>query len=1122
MANEMNIGTGRVDIIANTESFEASIERSKTMIDGFSQAARSAYDQADSKQQTAARSLLRYVELLGKTPDQVKLLRAAWNGVPIEIINNMANEMQNYRNSVDAATQVQKEQNDSWRMMQQRAQAAARELREVAAAEMEAAAAKRAAAAAQQQEFDLAGRKAAENNYLREQQRVVAALTQEFHRLEAAEQLAAKGDEFVRSLERQVNAMNMTQSELLELKAAELGVTSQAAPFIKAMRDREKAYETGGNAVNKYGLSVKMHTAAMRQVPAQITDIFVSLAGGQSPMMVLLQQGGQLKDVFGGVKPAVEGLLKGIVGMINPLTLVAAAGAGVAYSFYNAEQEVSKINAAIQKTNGYAGVTVSQVQVLAGEMNSLAGESYGKAVEALSQVIGTGKFIADEIEMVAVASEKMRITTGQDVKDTVAEFVKLKDDPVAAILALNESQHFLTQSTYDQIKAFQDQGDYAAAGALAMETYSDNVDKVTANIEENIGTLQRMARWVKEIWNDITDAVLGIGRAVTFGDQVKQAQGYLKDIDNAIAAKTTGSAFDRFSLDSRFANKSVQQLQQMRNDQATQVGRLSQFLVKPTGGGANGTVNSKEIQRREAAERNYQALVSQGYTDREKYEKRVIELRKAGEAAGKSEAEIQKGINGLTREFNEKQARANKRGGGTKRDKGAGEARSLANAEARAELQEFKNELAEKQMVLRADQQILQAMRSQNLITEEDYYTQSKELLVKDTAAQEESLTKQIDYLKSRNVTGKDSVEVQRQIADAESQLRRVRYEGALQLKLTTMEEVNAAKKRKWANDDYAKSLTDVVEEMKVHNELTMLAAHMGAIEFQQTSQLIQIYRTYAKALEELNKQKERGDLSPEDYATRKNALEVGARDQVKIARDGFAQEAALRKDWLNGVGSAMRDYYAQIDDLNQNAKNLTTGAMQTASSGIVDMLNGVEGAFENTLVSMLKSIEQFLADQAIAELMKMLGSFMVSHSNSGSIWASIGNALGGFTGGSGGYETFATGGAFTNGIVTKPTMFNMGQMGEAGPEAIMPLSRGADGSLGVRMHGGGAGGSNVSIVINTNVTSSGTSSTTSTQGDDKQVWSQFSKNVKILINEEVDTMLRPNGKLARAGVRGY
>lgn len=53
------------------------------------------------------------------------------------------------------------------------------------------------------------------------------------------------------------------------------------------------------------------------------------------------------------------------------------------------------------------------------------------------------------------------------------------------------------------------------------------------------------------------------------------------------------------------------------------------------------------------------------------------------------------------------------------------------------------------------------------------------------------------------------------------------------------------------------------------------------------------------------------------------------------------------------------------------------------------------------------------------------------------------------------GIQKFATGGVFTNGIVNRPTMFNMALMGEAGSEAIMPLAKASDGSLGVKVVGG-------------------------------------------------------------------
>jgi phage-related minor tail protein len=64
----------------------------------------------------------------------------------------------------------------------------------------------------------------------------------------------------------------------------------------------------------------------------------------------------------------------------------------------------------------------------------------------------------------------------------------------------------------------------------------------------------------------------------------------------------------------------------------------------------------------------------------------------------------------------------------------------------------------------------------------------------------------------------------------------------------------------------------------------------------------------------------------------------------------------------------------------------------------------------------------------------------------------------------------YAAGGAFTNAIVNRPTYFRygggLGLMGEAGPEAIMPLTRGGDGRLGVSAFGAAAGGQAVYVII--------------------------------------------------------
>ena len=96
-------------------------------------------------------------------------------------------------------------------------------------------------------------------------------------------------------------------------------------------------------------------------------------------------------------------------------------------------------------------------------------------------------------------------------------------------------------------------------------------------------------------------------------------------------------------------------------------------------------------------------------------------------------------------------------------------------------------------------------------------------------------------------------------------------------------------------------------------------------------------------------------------------------------------------------------------------------------------------------------------------------------------------NALGGVYGADG-CEAFALGGSFTNGIVDSPTFFKFrqgggfatGLMGEAGPEAIMPLARGSDGSLGVKVAGTEGGQEEMAFgFVTVNVTRTETKSTT-------------------------------------------
>lgn len=276
------------------------------------------------------------------------------------------------------------------------------------------------------------------------------------------------------------------------------------------------------------GMSTRATAFAMRQVPMQFTDIAVSLAGGQNPMMVMLQQGGQLKDMFGGVGPAARAMGNYIMGLVNPLTVCAAAIGVLALAYEHGRGESEKMANALILTGNAAGTTVSQIQTAVAATVAATGATKGAAADALTQIAGTGKVAAENMATVSTAAIAMERATGQSVAASVKEFEELGKSPVEASVRLNEKYHYLTASVYEQIKALADQGQADEAAALAQETYAAAMLSRSKKIEENIGSLERGWRGVKDVAKEAWNAMLDIGREDSLDAKLKKAKEDLK------------------------------------------------------------------------------------------------------------------------------------------------------------------------------------------------------------------------------------------------------------------------------------------------------------------------------------------------------------------------------------------------------------------------------------------------------------------------------------------------------------------------------------------------------------------------------------------------------------------
>lgn len=284
--------------------------------------------------------------------------------------------------------------------------------------------------------------------------------------------------------------------------------------------------------VNKLGMSQKQLAAAMRGVPAQMTDIVVSLQGGQRPLTVLLQQGGQLKDMFGGIVPAAKALGSQILSMINPFTAAAAIIGTFGYAVYQGIDESERFSRALIANGQAAGMTRDELTALSQKVGEVSGK-YGLVEEAAEALAASGKLTRTEVETAMSGIAAAVTVTGQSVKELVTEFEKISEKPAESAAKLNEKYNFLTLDIYKQIVALEKQGKTQEAATLALEAFNAAMESRAPGIIANTGYIargwQEVVSWLSSAKNYLMD----IGRADTLGEQISKQKALYESLSRA-------------------------------------------------------------------------------------------------------------------------------------------------------------------------------------------------------------------------------------------------------------------------------------------------------------------------------------------------------------------------------------------------------------------------------------------------------------------------------------------------------------------------------------------------------------------------------------------------------------
>lgn len=869
---------------------------------------------------------------------------------------------------------------------------------------------------------------------------------------------AADDNSFVEGLKRRSDAIGKTQADLLELQAAEKGLSTQAAPYIANLRAQEKALGIYSGGARDARVSTNQLRVAMQQLPAQFTDVFTSLAGGQNPLLVLIQQGGQIKDSFGGIGNA----LRALSSVLTPVRLaIGGIGAAVGIlglAYYQGSRRADEFRRAIVFSGNAAGATVGQLAVSVQTVSNAVG-SQGKAAEVLAQLAASGKVAASEFDKLAEAAIRLEREGGPAVAKTIEAFASLRDAPTKGALKLNDTTNFLTVGVYKQIKALEEQGRVAEAGALAQSAYADASIQRSKTLEASLGTLERAWRTAKEAavgaWSAFAGAVGSVGRPET-------------TIERLAAA---GEAFAR-SQEGRTQRR----------------GTLNRSGIAGTGDFERQFQTANSAAGYEALNAYYETLSAKNVKATAEFD----DLAKTVQTPGRALEILQDKLTALKAE-----------GKIDPKDFAQAERRLIAASAAAAQSRAFRQAQLAGEGQLNADildttlkritaeSELLRLKGSSNPLARlnDEISAINAEAAAKEAASQKEEsrLKRLIDLAKSENdntggiKSAEDAVKAElrkraqievdrraaedlvraKQAAPVRDLMRALREEGEAAIGAQAQQDSTATSATQKSIAEYAQGIRDSADAMRLEQSLSGESQRTRQIAIEQFNIKLELLRKIA----EINSTQFAGDRQ---QATRlRDQAIADAQAAAAIAKASASSKANFDPPQLSAASAAVKDYLEDIERAGKATQDITRQTLNLLEDDLVQSLSRGKVDVKKTIDYM---ISEFLRLQVVRPLMKNL--FGSGEGGASSLFSAFGDWSRGNTGAGGFFETgggvgFAMGGAFSSSgpiplaggaVVNGATPFSAGGqryvMAEAGPEAVMPLKRGSDGKLGVASSG--------------------------------------------------------------------
>lgn len=896
-----------------------------------------------------------------------------------------------------------------------------------------------------------------------------AALTEEgraaIEASKSKEKTTNAAERFIESLTREADAARLTRKEYLELRAAKLGVSDRAAPIINSIAESSAKANQQLNAQSaafqRSGLSAGQYSQALRMLPAQITDVGTSIAGGMPLYLVAIQQGGQIADSFGGVGNAAGFAAESVIDYVSSLgelrnaleditrlsadvqarfgravTLFGAIGVGalasLGFAAYSAFKDINELNNQIIITGNSTITSSKQIKDLADNISDSTEATNGLVEGIARSLAANGKLTIDQIEKITRATARWATLTGEDQQKITGYFDKIARDPVAGLAELDRQFGFLTEGQLKYVESIRvTQGETRAVTA-ATEIFADVMEGRLDQIANSLTPLEvawnEFRKFIDKTWESITQRTLGALNLFT--DVIA---GTIEQIRSIIA-----------SGDAIIGNFIISATQSLQGLTGTSIG---EDLIKE--------------QKR---------VVDQSIKERDRLDKSIAER----------DARIRKGETGYIDSY------LFDSGSDPASDKEFNDRRKALSDELEAIKKNRKEESGrvkeQRDLTIGYESGVL-ALQAQLKVLQENRDVGAVISNERKQYLQEEA---KFRILEQRQLDGSITKEQARLLIEKDKVLELSRQKAELGDQIVLQERAN-----KLAEDNRKKIL-------QINNEANNIELGAGlSSREQQRAREIQALQS--------NQFNAGGALDDVDFT-----------QLLEARRNFYAQEDALRENWLAGVNKSFANWAESATDAFSIAGSLTTKVFEGITDQITDLVTTGETNFREFTVNILKQIARIATQLLIVKAIESsLSSFGGTGGAIGSIASAIGGgfANGGYTGNGGKYQPAGT-------VHKGEFVFTKEATSRIGVKNLYALMKGyANGGV-VGGPSGYANGGLVSGGADVNVSGITVNVNSGVGGDPEQA-KALQNGVKAIVAEEIAQSFQQGGR-AYTYLRGF